>query len=679
MADELIRDMQIQSVSQGWQVADLSSGWKIKFGCSARVSIDTRQFQSTETPWETVTSAAEGLMARCDCGGVVQELEIRLSAASRAVEVHHRICNATSATVGVDSIRTVDGVLETAQSFEGPSYLHSLNAREYGLPPLCPLKKDTPSVRLGGVSYPFFEGVVVWQAADQPCVVTGALTQRIVHRSQQLVWDGARRVRLKTGQELRGIERKAIEPGQTLELDGVFVQFRADGDLNEVFTDYLRALRAANGTRWEKNPLRKSQFFASWNNYLYWEVTEEELLQAARQVKKHFPTVTWMGVDDGYEISTSTARLPRRPDGELDYNHPMEIDWYNHLPGVMFGFDGALGEDRRKLPHGLLWLTNQFHELGLRPELWLGMEVSRHTPLAQQHSEWFHAKVHGDHLLLDISVTEVRQRIEQVFQTYYGAGKYEAIKLDFYSRLFEDPDLKFRYPDKTAAEWRQWFFEMIRACLPEDGFISLGCDIAAGAPFLAAWVDSYRHSMDMRDGDWENVKRNVRWSLVPLLTHGFGQPIADADSLSLFKRLTRSELECWADFAYVTGSLVELGGSPVRWDKEGVRCLSRYLDHSRAGERVWIGDSDCWNRDALPRIFYRQHENGCHDSYVMSLHNWGEEPLTLSAQDWVGPARGCGWYSDHRNAESGDLSSMKFFLPPRSSRLITVRRSQHGS
>lgn len=664
----------IQAFPHGWEVVDSATGWKVSFGCSALISAGNQHLDSAQNTWETEGSLEGGVIARHECAGVVQQVEIRLSAVVSAFEVRHRIINSTKAEIAVEAIRTVDGVLEVPLPFPEAVYLHSLNAREYSLPPLCSLKKDKLSVLLGRVSYPFFEGTALGQGIGRPCVVTGALTQRIVHRSQQLLWDGGRRIALKTEQELRGIVRKAVPPGQTLELDGVFVQFRAAFDPNDVFADYLRELRASNETRWETNPLRKTQFYATWNDYLYWELSEGELLRAARRVKKNFPSATWFGVDDGYQVSTSDARLPRRPDGALDYDHATEIDWYDRCPGVMFAFDGALGEDHEKFPKGLSRLAGQLREIGLRPQLWIGMEVSRHVPLAKQHPEWFHAKAHGEHLLLDVSVPEVRQRIEQVFRAYFGAGKFEAIKLDFYSHLFEDAELKFRNAEKTAAEWRQWFFEMLRACLPEDGYISLACDIAAGVPFLAPWVDSYRHSLDMRDGDWDTVKQNVRWSCVPLLTHGFAQPIADADSLSLFKRLSRTELECWADFAWVTGSLVELSGSPARWDEDGVACLRRYLDRPAAGERVWFGDADCWRRDSLPRVFYREETVEDSGGYLVSLHNWSDSPLTLFAAEWTGPIRRCQWFEDLRGRESGHLPGAEFSMAPRSSRLLRVVR-----
>ena len=690
--------MKIQSVEAGWQIMDPSTGWKIEFGCSAQITIGERKFLSTDIPWQTVCSTDEEVTAQCDCHGVIQEVTLKRCAATRAVKVWHRIRNNIAETVSVDSIRTLDGVLEATERLTAPAYLHSLNTREPvqttetkidkhlialdclnslnskdERQPLCLLKKEIPSLLLGRVNYPFLEGLVVWQGTDRPCVVTGALTQRIVHRSQQLIWDGDRRVTLKTEQDLRGIERKAIEAGQTLELDGVFIQCRLNGEVNEVFTDYLLALRQVNGTRWEKNQLRDKLFFDPWNNYLYWEATADELLGAARQVKKHFHSVTWIGVDDGYQKSTAPdPKLQRHPNGELDYVHSTELAWYNHCPGIGFGFPNSLGEDKKKLPAGLLGLASNLHELGLRPELWVGMEISKHYPLAKQHPEWFHSLEMGEHLLLDISVPEVRANIEYVFQTYFGKGKFEAIKLDFWSHLFEEPTLKFRCQDKTAAEWRQWLFELIRHYLPDDGFISIACSIAAGAPFLSPWVDSYRFGADLRDGDWKSIKDSVRWSLIPLLTHGFGQPIADADTLSLLKRLSRAELDCWTNYAYVTGSMVELGGNPVRWDAEGVSWLRGYLDRPCAGERVWIGDGACWGRDALPRVVYRAEKAGGDGSYLVSLHNWTDAPVKLTPGEWSGPVGECLFYSDMGSTEK--LEYAVFELPPRSGKLIRVSK-----
>ncbi len=59
-----------------------------------------------------------------------------------------------------------------------------------------------------------------------------------------------------------------------------------------------------------------------------------------------------------------------------------------------------------------------------------------------------------------------------------------------------------------------------------------------GAPWLAPWIDSYRDSMDARDGNWQTVLNNVRWSIVPALAGGSGQPIPDADTISVFKGLS---------------------------------------------------------------------------------------------------------------------------------------------
>jgi hypothetical protein len=527
---------------------------------------------------------------------------------------------------------------------------------------------------LGRVPHPFFEGLVVWQGTDRPCVVTGGITQGIVHRSQRLVWDGDRTIQLQTEQDLRGIERKAIEAGKTLELDGVFIQFRMNGDLNEAYTDYLQVLKKANGTRWEKNPLRKEFFFDPWNNYLYWEQEADALLHTAQKIQTHFSKVAWVAVDDGYQISTVNPypTLKREVSGELDFDHATEMLWYNHCPGISFAFSDSLGEDQRKFPDGLLGFATRIHDLGMRPELWMGLQTSSHSPCFQQHPDWFHLLELGDHRLLDVSIPEVRQQMEKVLRTYYGSGKFEAIKLDFWTNLFENPDLKFRCQEKTGAEWREWFFKLLRSCLPEDGFISLGCTLAMGAPFSAKWVDSYRHSDDMRDGDWDVVKTSVRWSVVPLLTHGFGQPIADADTLSLFNGLSPNELECWANYAYVTGSLVELGGHPIRWDEAGVKWLRRYLDHPCAGERVWVGDAESWGRDALPHVVYRAEKADGDGSYLVSLHNWSDAPLKLVPGEWSGPVRECVFYADGDSTQNEKLEDAVFHLPPRSGKMMRV-------
>lgn len=668
--------MKLELKGKEWFCSHPERGFRMKFGCAIGVGDGVRRVHSDWAEWREVSRNGERIIWIMDLMGLRHEVEIRVLEDMAALEVWQRVCNPTGHSLYIDSIQSVDGMVEWEGGEGTIRYLHSLNTRHSeinGRAPLCELKRGESSLMLGRVPYSFFEGLALWRDHHLPSVVVGALTQNLTHRTQQVTLTGACQLRLESVQELRGIERKKVEPGQTLKLDGVFVQFRADGEINEIFDDYLTAITKACGTRWEKNPLRTGRFFDPWNNYLYWEQYQKDLISAAEVMKRDFPSIGWIGVDDGYQVTTSNAHLSRLPNGELSYDFPTELDYYNHCPGVSFAFAEGLGEDRKKMPDGLLGLESRFREMGFRSELWLGMEVSRYSPTAINRPELFHPRMNGEHCLLDVSLPEVREKITKVFDAYYGPGKYEAIKLDFYSNLFEEPSLKFACSDRTAAEWRRWFFEMIREHLPEDGFVSLGCNLAAGAPFLSPWVDSYRHSMDMRDGDWENVKNNVRWSLVPSMTHGHQQPIADSDTLSIYKKLSRNELQCWSDFAQITGSVVELGGNPLLWGKKDVSWLRAYLEGGESGTRVWICDHECWQSDGLPVAFCRFNAPGSKSPFLASLHNWKDVPTEIQVGDLSGPiANATQWHNPSINECGKLLAGTTFQIPPRSSLTLEI-------
>lgn len=644
---------------------------QLDFRCGLQAEAANQSALPPWTAWRTAEQTSARLVAECAAGGVWQRVTVEVVARGMGVVVRHCVGNALREPVRIHSVVTVDGRLKVSEPLLEAGYIHSLNVR-HDLHPLTPLEPHTPSIMLGRVNFLFFEGLAISLGAGRPAVVTGPVSQRVVHRCQQLEWDGAAEIAVRTEQDLRGIEGKLLPAEGTLELDAVYVGFQPEFEANEVFVDYLAALRAETPTRWERNPLRKEHFFDPWNNFLYWEASEKAILETAKDVKRDFPTVAWMGLDDGYQKAWVAPTLACLPNGELDYDYNKEVIWWKNCPGVSFGFSEGLGEDQKKFPSGLLTLAQSIKDLGLRPKLWVGMEISIHHPLCQTRPDWFHVAQNGDHALLDISVPEVREEVERVFRTYFGRHGWEALKIDFWSHLFERSDLKFSQGNLTAAEWRAWFFQMLRRHVPNDGFITLGCDVAMGGSWVAEWVDSYRCSNDMRDGDWENVKGNVMMSMVPTLTNDSGEPIADGDTLSIFKRLSAGELQCWADYIHQTGGLVEQGGNPSNWTAEHKEWMRAYLDEPRGGGRAWFGDAAAWGRDGLPAVVYRASgDDDC--TYVVTLHNWTDNEMDLKLGGWSGPVRSCRDYLDTRTGEQGKLTDGPAFrLPARSSRRLRV-------
>lgn len=601
---------------------------------------------------------------------------LRMSVSMRAdAERHCWIISASITNVGGQTAHLKSFVLGSAEiewerAPAGVSYLHALNAKR-DLPPLCPLVPRSRTPELGR-SYQCVESIVLWSGHDQPCVVLGPLTQNISHRVQWITWDGDRRARVDALNEFRGLDARPIEPGESIDGEQIFVQFRGNGDLNEALADYLAALGSATGTRWSDNPLRSQSFFDPWNNYLYWEADAATLAESARLVRDKLPEVGWFVIDDGYQQSTVNPHLARRADGELLYDNAIEMVWYHNCPGPTFAFAGGRGVDPAKHPEGLGALAKRFRQIGLRPAIWIGMEASRQSQFVRAHPDRFLEYGHEAHVVPDVSLPEVRADIERLFQQCFERDGYEAIKLDFYSELFENPRIRYRNPQRSGAEWRRWFFQTLRKYLPRDGFVTLGVELAVGTPFLAPWVDSYRHSFDMRDGEWDNVKRNARWSVVPLLTHGHAQPIADSDTISLFKGLAPHERTCWADYAMISGTLVEASGNVNHWSDADVAWVRRYLGRLPAGERVYFAEPAFWTTTGLPPVIYRRDPARGRDAWLVCIANWSDQPMRVTSPDrWQGPIAGCTHLRDLRTDERFDCRQLGGLdLPPHHSRLL---------
>lgn len=540
-----------------------------------------------------------------------------------------------------------------------------------GLPPLAPLPENEWHLLSERCpELPHLEALVLSDGWDRPAFIEGPLSQNHAHQRKKIRWTGNDKIEFDITHRFMGIPARNLAPGETIRETG-FVQFRPDGDLNCALRDYLLALAASTGTRGETNPLIKERFFCTWNNFIYWEANEKELLPSVARVKEALPSNQWYLLDDGYMVSEgSKSVMDRNEKGERIHTLEKELPWFHNCPGISFLFDGGAGIDSEKFPDGLDGFARKVKSLGMRPGIWLGFETSKYAPVAVKHPEWFIDIGHESHLIPDLSVPEVRQQLRKAFKTIFHDWGFKAVKTDFITHLTDHPKIRYRFPEKSGAEWREWLFSTLREYLPEDGFLSIGCWICMGAPWHARHVDSYRDSMDARDGNWQTVLSNVRWSIVPSLTGGSGQPIPDADSVSIFKGMAWDAMKTWINYARVGGMLVEAGGDILRWTEEEVQWVDQCLANDTSGGRVYFADKAFWNRDGLPCASYRAIED---DTYLVGLYNWSENAAQIHPE-WIGPIATCKTFTCVKTGEPftrGQLSPLH--LPARDSRLFLAK------
>ena len=178
-----------------------------------------------------------------------------------------------------------------------------------------------------------------------------------------LQWPGNWRLTLTAqGEILFGMDEAmlsgTLQPGETLSLPRVLTA--RNGDFNALRQDVCRFLRA-----WLP-PTRMNPSIVSWN--LWWryedcDINEDIVLANARVAKEL--GIDLIVMDAGWFGGVTPESHWTRRRG----------DWNQ--------------EDRQRFPHGIGWLAEQIHALGLRFGLWMepeGMGVD--SRLRREHPEW---------------------------------------------------------------------------------------------------------------------------------------------------------------------------------------------------------------------------------------------------------------------------------------------------
>jgi len=629
-------------------------------GITAHLSFSVTSSTGTTTDW---TEEAPGKLWKCSQNELL--CKIRLHNQGARIIYQLSITNLSPSTIAIESFRMGPESIRWDAPLTAPHALYSLHPRKSGtndydadevrgLNPLSPLPAHSSGEwhELTGRSpeLPHLEALVLTEGpsgiSDAPCIIEGALSQNHAHQRNRVRWSDAQTIEFDTRHTFMGIPSRPLAPAETLTESGYF-EIAPKTDLNENLRGYLQALTISTGTRGDKNPLTDQRFFCTWNNFVYWEANEKEVLASVKSVKKSLPSIDFYLLDDGYMISQgegTTSRLERNAEGKRRHTLDRELPWFHNCPGISFLFDDGAGVDPEKFPDGLDGFARKVRAEGLRPAIWIGMEVSRHAPVAIKHPEWFIDIGHESHLLPDLSVPEMRAQLRKAFKTLFIDWGFEAVKIDFVTHLTDlthlthlthltdHPNLQYHFPDKSGAEWRQWLFETIREYLPEDGFITIGCWICMGAPWMAPWIDSYRDSMDARDGNWQTVLSNVRWSILPSLCGGANQPIPDADTVCAFDGLNKDAMQTWVNYARVGGMLVEAGGDILEWSDDDLEWIEESLANDTSGGRVYFADQTFWSRDGLPCATYRKIKK---NTYLLGLYNWTESDTTVTP-NWTG-------------------------------------------
>lgn len=431
----------------------------------------------------------------------------------------------------------------------------------------------TVTDRIGASVYQPFPAVLVSNHQTREGWVHGSLSQDVFFHNYLIEHD-AETLRWDIFSSCKAIRARHWTPGETL-YDAWYlgVTSHAD-DLCRQFDHYaaeLRKVLPANQSASTTN--RHDVLWGSWNDGVWREIDEERLLKMAEFLNAHLPTVRWMQIDDGYATRARTAG-------------------FAHGLGVPYEADGV---DASKFPNGLRHVSDGIRERGLRPAIWIGGLIPNNTPLGQEHPEWMSDYSYRLTVCkpLDISIPAARDYMLAALRRFTDDWGFEAIKLDFWSYVFEDSHPLLTTGDKTGYEWRRWWLHELRERFPRDGFLQSGCDTLQGNPFLGEWFNNYRYGIDIGAGNWDHIKPTMQWGAACFATHTGDLFIPNSDAIGILSKLSDADALTAINYCLISRSLVEIAGwlyqNPdhprLPWIRKAICCPNN-------GQDVFFADFD---------------------------------------------------------------------------------------
>ncbi len=521
----------------------------------------------------------------------------------------------------------------------------------------------TVHFRIGRSPYQPFPALLISNAALPDGVVHGSLSQKVFYHCHELSHcDG--KLQWKLIAAFKALDWREIQPGEILEDVWYLGATTQAGEIEHLFDGYTRELRRVLPANYGATALNRTKLvWGSWNDGIFRDVYEPDLLEMAEYLQREFPQVAWMQLDDGY------AKVAV----ESGVSH-----------GLGMPYEGDAGVDERRFPHGLKAFFDQVRLRGLRPAIWIGGSSPLPAPIALEHPEWFiDYSYRCDYFrVLDASLPVVRDYMCKALDYLLTGCGCEGMKHDFWSYAFEDSKPLLREHRYSGYELRDWWLKELRKRLASDGYLQTGCDIVMGNPFLGEYFTNYRYGIDIGSGNWEHVAASFLWGSACFATHTGDLIVPNSDAVGLFPGLSDDEAQFCLNYCLITGSMVEIGGYLYRHqDHPRLKPLKKAACCPENGCDVSFVNFDYRAGHRPPTEFFRQ---GAYFSHLrgnpalpvrtVAVFNLGEEEKSFAvAFADLGLEPGEYFVCDVRDCRvSRESASFAGTLAPHASRLFTV-------
>ena len=443
-----------------------------------------------------------------------------------------------------------------------------------------------------------------------------------------------------------------IPPGGSLVMDGVFIQVAEKVAVGDAFEDYVNFLAGRFDFCGAKSPLLREAFHCTWNYGVFADQSEASLLPTAKFISANIPNIKWFLMDAGYLAGDIDSTF-------LDQFYP---DPNQHVIA-------------EKWPHGIRGYTDELRRLGLRPGLWWSPTARLNSMLFADHPEWFLRNADGapyriseQNGFLDYSHAGALDYLDRTLAVILGEWGMDACKMDFWSQNFETRTARLHDPEVTAIQARARFLKMVRKHLPPDGIFMTCVATGMGNPFIGEWADTYRNTIDIGVGDWEEQIRNCIWALPTLGIEGRKTFLLNNDSVGIMPQHPDNENEFRFTWTFMNMGIVETGGRMETWPAKWVAAMCKLTDRCDRGYRVRCPDDRAFTGVPLPEVLYVDFPADSRTSLAgvrqsVALFNWSDEPRILSISrkrlGHAGPVRAENFWTGEREILDGEFLSRR--------------------
>ena len=446
--------------------------------------------------------------------------------------------------------------------------------------------------RIGRSPYQPFPAILLGNYETSNGIVHGTLRQKECYHNY-LVRHENGSVTLELFSSFKAVDALDFATGRQLNDQWYIGEIDDAKDYDRIFDRYTAHLRKVLPASYGSTDINRTcMTWGSWNDGIFREFTEEMLLNEAKYIKKNFPLVHWLQLDDGYAASAKpVGHVPNTP---------------AHGLGVPYEGENAISKE--KFPNGIRHFTDELRKIGLRPAIWIGGFCPHYTPIYKEHPDWFidYSYRVGTSSPLDVSQEVVRDYIKFALDKLITEYGFEGVKHDFWSYAFEDSHNMYKNKDQSGYFYRDWWLKEIRKRLDDDGYFQTGCDIVMGNPFLGEFFTNYRYGIDIGGGTWDFVKTNFLWGIACFATHTGDLFVPNSDSVGLFPDLNDVDALFALNYCWVTHSMVELAGKlSLEPNHPRLKLLRKALCNVNNGQDVYLANYDFRNDNALiPSTLY---------------------------------------------------------------------------